>query len=286
MTTSDEFNNSDDDLADDQREEDIDGNPISELDENLIIYASNNMVKEFLECLERGANINIISDIGNSILHWAVSHSAVDVAMWVANNSERLNLNLDYQDIYPWQVDDEYFDEMFGKGRRPINIEDPFKWTEGDYLKNTALILAVKKGWNHICTVHGDLVDSEKEMGNAITALLENGADPNVQDACGNTALHIAFLTRDIRSIELLLKHGARLDIQNNGGLKPEDLLDVRYKDVKPFLYVQTGNDKNCYIHTMANRLTWAWNIRAAKALADKYRAQAITPSSVLRPQP
>jgi ankyrin repeat protein len=47
--------------------------------------------------------------------------------------------------------------------------------------------------------------------------LLDNGADPNIQDMNGNTAI-IAAAQRSQALVELLLSKGADLKIKNNMG--------------------------------------------------------------------
>jgi len=98
---------------------------IVDLDEELSYCAANNSMNDFFACLDQGANINAI-DGPNSLPLWAVSHSAVDVAVWLAENARRLNINLDFQDSFLWETDEDCFDHLFGKGCRPLDIEDRF----------------------------------------------------------------------------------------------------------------------------------------------------------------
>lgn len=57
-----------------------------------------------------------------------------------------------------------------------------------------------------------------------VTIFLEHGADPNLQDNAGNTALHQATRWSRLASIPILVEHGASLDLQNNRG---QTALDV-----------------------------------------------------------
>lgn len=52
-----------------------------------------------------------------------------------------------------------------------------------------------------------------------IKLLIDNGADINQKDNNGNTALHYAVKSNDIKAAELLLNFGADLHLQNNSGL-------------------------------------------------------------------
>ncbi len=68
------------------------------------------------------------------------------------------------------------------------------------------------------------LTVSALERARTVTILLEHGADPNLQNNAGNTALHQAARWNRLSSISTLIEYGASLDLQNNAG---KTVLDV-----------------------------------------------------------
>jgi len=55
----------------------------------------------------------------------------------------------------------------------------------------------------------------------ALKNLLENGANPNIQDKDGNTPLHIAVTSSNDSAVSRLLSHGANPSLLNNAWLSP-----------------------------------------------------------------
>jgi hypothetical protein len=243
--------------------------------------AATNKLDAYIYLAEQGLDVHAFRM--NNHLLWAVSHAANDVALWIAESSRNLGIDLNVQDRCPWD----------SSKRRRENQDLPPVWDmldqrlgaiDGPYLRNTGLLLAVKKGWDYADT-HRDKRPASVNMGRIIAALLENDADPDIQDACGNAALHIAILQRDLQSIGALLKHGARQDIRNNAGQLPLDMLDIPYNDINPFLYIQTGNEQCCanthfYIHTLQDKESWERARDSVMALASSYeQAPRLHPS-------
>jgi hypothetical protein len=243
--------------------------PQEKLDDNLGFYAANSSSPEragdsgkeyfehFLKAIDAGANPNYF-DGDNSILLWAVSHSGIKAAVWLCEHAKEYGIDLDKKS----------------------------NWH--DYNDITPLILAAKKGWDHTPTSAEETEKRAKKFsdssaffpgehldrqGQIIKALLENGADPNLQDWKGNTALHIALLKREIPTIEILLRHGARLDIKNGEGLLPEDMLKTPYRGIDQFLLDECGDEGLCvYVHTLQRHDSWEKALAPIQKMLQKHR--------------
>jgi ankyrin repeat protein len=205
----------------------------------------------------------------NGFLLIDIASSYTEDALWIIDHARELKVDLDIQDRFEWEWKEDHIPGFREDVASYLDIEDRLGWQQGPHLRNTPLILAMKKGWDHIDTQYDP---SERErppprMGNVIAALAGSGVKLDTQDGCGNTALHIAMLHREAPAVRLLLKHGARLDIRNNAGLLPADMLAVPYEDIPPFLYQQTGNDVNDYIHTLLEEDDWIKARPAVEAL-------------------
>uniref|UniRef100_UPI002952CF1A ankyrin repeat domain-containing protein 26-like n=1 Tax=Panthera onca TaxID=9690 RepID=UPI002952CF1A len=95
----------------------------------------------------------------------------------------------------------------------------------------TALHLACAYGHPEVVTLlverkcHLDLCDHENRTAlmkavqcqeeKCVNILLENGADPNIRDVSGNTALHYAAFGDNISIIEKLLLYNANTEARN-----------------------------------------------------------------------
>lgn len=111
----------------------------------------------------------------------------------------------------------------------------------------TPLYHASRKGWGNIMELllerganidaksHGEtalLKVSKKGINDAHLAqiLLDYGADVNIQDSKGNTALYYAAINKNLKMIDLLLDNGADMSIKNKRGDTPERVLKILNK--------------------------------------------------------
>ncbi|NXO76891.1 ANR26 protein, partial [Sitta europaea] len=64
----------------------------------------------------------------------------------------------------------------------------------------------------------------QRQQEECVAILLEHGANPNLADADGNTALHLAVLSDNTIVAGLLLECNANIDAKNQGGYTPLNL--------------------------------------------------------------
>ncbi|MCJ1245284.1 hypothetical protein MMC30_002487 [Trapelia coarctata] len=60
--------------------------------------------------------------------------------------------------------------------------------------------------------------------------LLKNGSNANLQDASGNTPLHLAVAGGHIKAVQLLVKRGANINMKNKAGKTPFQVAKERRK--------------------------------------------------------
>jgi ankyrin repeat protein len=160
--------------------------------------------------LERKVDVDAReSFLGNTPLLWAVANANVTMATWLINNSKKYDLDLNKQDA--------------------VHL-------------NSALHLAVAKGWQHQSDVHPD-----GKLACVIECLLQQGANPNLKDCYGNTPLHIAVLRRDMPAVTLLLASGAKLDIKNNQNKLALDMLEINKEQITKAI------EAICGVYTLPN---------------------------------
>lgn len=66
--------------------------------------------------------------------------------------------------------------------------------------------------------------------------LLDNGANVNLQDVIGNTALHYAVLIGNYKTVKLLIAYGADLNMANTWGYYPMDIINNKNNKIYKLL--------------------------------------------------
>lgn len=241
--------------------------PPPPVEEIFFSAACNGRPKQAIHMLESGAvSIQKLEAVDG--LHTIIAHSSTHCALYMVEHARHLGLDIDRRDSFALSDTNRLGNTLDARG---IDWHDRLGWQDGSLLRHTPLILSLKKGWDRAVFVRTkdgqDYRESQHvpahvrmntpRMGRVAMALLRAGADPDIQDGCGNTALHIAALHREVRAINALRAAGADKTLRNNAGLRPIDMLRVPYEDILPFLYQQTGGDVNCYIFTIKSRRDW-----------------------------
>lgn len=104
-----------------------------------------------------------------------------------------------------------------------INLQDT---SDIDGYHNTALILAAMKGRTTI-----------------VKKLIAAGANVNIANNHGTTALHYACIFRDHEQIQALLQQGAKWAIENSQGISPLDLYLYPFDEFHHDLNARAGDD-------------------------------------------
>ena len=101
---------------------------------------------------------------------------------------------------------------------RPV-IDDPFLFPCMKlFLENRADINAISNYWGNKTAL---MSAAARKNSAAVSYLLDNGADLNLADCYGNTALAIVANVGDIACLAVLLDHGADVNVTNKNGKTP-----------------------------------------------------------------
>ena len=74
---------------------------------------------------------------------------------------------------------------------------------------------------------------------------MEHGANPNVQDASGDTALSFAVFANDLEMVKLLLNAGANPNLKNTSGLSAMSGIDPNSAIGKLLIQFSTSANSN-----------------------------------------
>lgn len=110
-------------------------------------------------------------------------------------------------------------------------------------VQQTALQLTIAKGYEDIDGCGNQTCFSNFQIAEKLLSLGADVAINYQEPTKGNTALHIAFARRDLKSVELLILFGASLGISNLEGKKPGDMSRLSFSQTETLLDFHTSPD-------------------------------------------
>lgn len=189
--------------------------------------------------INKGAKTDFTDYNGTNVLMFAAQYGNLDVLRYFIETIE-ININkvdnnglsvIDYVSTKPMQ---QYLYAIMGK----IDILEFITTIKNhDYTAFNEKIKHVPNlnmpiGFQEYTALIYACIEGNKDM---VNDLIEYGADVNIQDKRGMTALmHAVFWSYDLDLIKTLIKHGADISITDINGQKAIDL--ARYTDVINYL--------------------------------------------------
>jgi ankyrin repeat protein len=165
--------------------------------------------------LENGGDPNVRDIDGHTLLHFCC----------IAHSVKCAKILLDRKDVDPEVRDNYGYSPIFAAYARSFH-ED-----------NQVITMMVMKGIGlndhhnettllHYFAYYGHIA--------YVRHYLSLDADPDVQDANGDTPLHGAFASGYMNVADLLIREGADVYIKNNDGDTPIDILRLEYPELVP----------------------------------------------------
>ena len=210
--------------------------------------ASYNYAKVVKLLIDKGADINKVSNLGYAPLHMAASSGGKEVIEVLLEAKCRLNIQ-DGEGLTPLMraIHDEHFEIAF----HLINYGADVSLCTDDGLY--ALHLAVPLGnkdlveklllinnspdvqqRNGVSPLHMAISNGDNDISKV---LLSNGAKVNIMDSDQTTPLHIAASNNNLEAAKLLLKYGADPSLKDHEWKTPGD--KTISKDIKDLLFLK-----------------------------------------------
>lgn len=206
--------------------------------------------------LDRGANLNLQDNQGKTLLHLAIENRNRKLALFAIKNKANLNLedNQGHTPLYIAKKIKLFHIVSFLKSNgAKFSSADLKELTTNWQNWQTSLCSPYELAWlianeidintknkNGFTPLLYTLKWNCRNQEEAARLLINAGADVNVQENEGNTALH---LTRKQKIVEMLLNAGANVNIKNNVGDTPLHSV-VNYSNLVQLL-VDKGADVN-----------------------------------------
>lgn len=205
--------------------------------------------------LEWGADVNKLSDSGDTLLHEAVAKGHLQVTELLLNSGATVDV-LNDRDLSPLYLAVE-------NGHLEIAallLEYGADVDTTDQSGLTPLYIAI-----HMIDIY--LVSDDVDSAGIVALLLESGASIDVIDESENTLLHKAVGTGNTEIVDLLLKAGANPNATNDAGSTPFFSALLKDQDMI-FLLLDAGLDVNADLGSGSSYLKWAALFGNAEAVS------------------
>lgn len=196
-------------------------------DWNLLESVARNSSENAALLLARGADPNVISSTGNSVLMYAVEKGNMEIMRMLVNAGAEVNTT-GFNDETPlflaiFNNDFQSAKYLLEQGANP-NVKDAFGITPLIYTAATnqyqsADLLMFYEAEETVRDEKGNdplIVAVTFENIETTDVLLQNGLDPDVQDMQGNTPSVVAVQHGRLDILQLLLEYDADVNIANN----------------------------------------------------------------------
>jgi len=169
----------------------------------LMLAAKKGDLKSVLRLLKAGAAVNDQDENGFTALHYSVPCGSIRIVKALLSAGADVNARTN-EGVTPLQMS-----VTMDCGRPEIALT---------LIDAGADVSATADGYSAL-----EIATTESSI-DVMKALLEKGADPNVQDKHGDTPLHMAAMNGFADRVELLLHYDAKPTIRNAGGKTPLDV--------------------------------------------------------------
>jgi len=168
--------------------------------QNISLNRNDNCITPFL--IRKGANVNIQDIDGNTALHIACFFGEQETISILLKNKANPGI-------------------QNTQGQTPLMLIIPF--TDPQLIKlllqeDSAAFINIQDNNKFTALQHACFFKHGKKT---IKLLLKKGANANLKDIDGNTSLHLAVALPNTELAQLLLNHGAKVDVCNNSYLTP-----------------------------------------------------------------
>lgn len=235
-----------------------------DLNYNLLESIAKNSIENTVMLLDRGADPNAVSEIGNTPLMYASGNGNLEMMRLLVETGAEVNVS-GYRGETPLFIaifnnDFQSAKFLLENGADP-NVKDDFGVTPLIYAAATNQYQSA----DLLKFYEADESVRDKEGNDALLAavtfehlettdvLLQNGLDPNVQDSKGNTPLIVATQHGIYDILSLLLEFDADVNIANDKNYTPLAYA-ITYKDVKASkMLLENGADVHYQIEKGRN---------------------------------